>query len=427
MTTPAPPLVRDPRWVFDFLLAAAVTVFCGVAASGEDVETWLLSFLLTATLLVRRSHPTLALVLATTIALGQALLLPAPSLSIVVVPMIVYAVARYGTPAAGTAALWVGLAGAAIGPARWLGLTASGALVGFAVTATACAAIVAGAYLLGRRLRERLEATEQQTRAASERRRLELSEQEQRARAVAVDERSRIARELHDIVAHSLSVIVVQAEGGRAVVLRKPEVGAQVLDTIAETGRTSLAEMRRIVDLLRGGESDPSYLPSPGVADIEELVTRSGDRFRLTTFGSAPSVSAAVGLTAYRLVQESITNVLKHAGPQATGQVTVAYTADAIEIEVSDDGRGAAARGTTGPGSTATGPGRTATGPAPADPVAAGTAPPAVGHGLRGMGERVALLHGTLDARPRPGGGFTVRASLPLVPPAPAPATRSAS
>lgn len=408
MTTPAPPpLVRDQRWVFDFLLAAAVAVFCGVVSGSQDVETRLLSFLLTATLLIRRSHPTVALVLATTLALGQALLVPAPSLSIVVVPMIVYAVARYGSPSAGTAALWIGLAGAAIGPARWVGISLSTALAAFAVTATACAAIVAGAYLLGRRLRERVEATEQQSRAATERRRLELSEQEQRARAVAIDERSRIARELHDIVAHSLSVIVVQAEGGRAVVLKKPEVGAQVLDTIAETGRTSLTEMRRIVDLLRGGETDPSYLPSPGVADIDELVTRSGERFRLTTFGSAPPVSAAVGLTVYRVVQESITNVLKHAGPQATAQVTVAYTATTIEIEVTDDGRGAAVSGT----------------------VAATPEAPTVGHGLRGMGERVALLHGTLAARPRPGGGFTVRASIPLVPsgPVPATSTRSAS
>ncbi len=389
MTTAPLPLVRDPRWVVDFGLAAVVAVFCGVATSSQDVETRLLSFLLTATLLIRRSHPTLALALATAVALGQALLVPSPSLSIVVVPMIVYAVARYGSPSAGTAALWIGLVGAALGPARWIGLGATGgAVAGFAVTATACAAIVAGAYLLGRQLRERLEATEQQSRAAAERRRLELSEREQRARAVAVDERSRIARELHDIVAHSLSVIVVQAEGGRAVVLRKPEVGAQVLDTIAETGRTSLTEMRRIVDLLRGGESDPSYLPSPGVGDVDELVARSGDRFRLSTFGAAPPVSAAVGLTVYRVVQESITNVLKHAGPQATAQITVAYTATTVEIEVTDDGRGAGA----------------------AD------GPPTTGHGLRGMGERVALLHGTLAARPRPGGGFTVRVSIPLLP-----------
>ena len=387
MTTPALPFIRDPHWVFDFLLAAVATVLCAVTTGAYGGEAKILSFVLTLSLLVRRSHPMLALGVATAASLGLALSLPSPTLSIVVVPMIVYAVARYGKPSGGAAALWIGLAGAVIGPARWTGISGSNALA-FAVTATACAAIVAGAYLLGRRLRERLEASEQQTHAASERQRLEESEQEQRARAVAIDERSRIARELHDIVAHSLSVIVVQAEGGRAVVLKKPEVGAQVLDTIAETGRTSLTEMRRIVDLLRGGDADPSYLPSPGVEDIAELVTRSGERFELTTFGSAPAVSPALGLTAYRVVQESITNVLKHAGPLAAGRVTVAYTPQTMEIEVTDDGRGAAANGATGA--------------------------PAVGHGLRGMGERVALLHGTLDARPRPGGGFVVRASLPL-------------
>jgi signal transduction histidine kinase len=152
--------------------------------------------------------------------------------------------------------------------------------------------------------------------------------------------------------------------------------------------------MRRIVDLLRGGESDPSYLPSPGVEDIAELVTRSGDRFEMTVFGSPPPASPALGLTAYRVVQESITNVLKHAGPLAKARVTVAYTPQAIEIEVTDDGRGAAADATESP---------------------------VVGHGLRGMAERVALLHGSLDARPRPGGGFTVRATIPLDVSAPAP------
>jgi signal transduction histidine kinase len=389
MTSPSLPFVRDPRWVFDFLLAAVVTVLCvATAADSQGRDAQALSFLLTSSLLVRRSHPMLALGVATVAALGQAYYLTSPTLSIVVVPMIVYAVARYGKPSGGTAALWAGLAGAVIGAARWTGIGAAAAPA-FAVTATACAAIVAGAYLLGRRLRERLEADEQQSRAASERRRLQESEQEQRARAVATDERSRIARELHDIVAHSLSVIVVQAEGGRAVVLKRPEVGAQVLDTIAETGRASLAEMRRIVDLLRGGETDPSYLPSPGVEDIAELVARSGERFELTTFGAAPPVSPALGLTAYRVVQESLTNVIKHAGPLAAARVTVAYTSQTIEIEVTDDGRGAAAGGSA-------------------------DGSPTLGHGLRGMGERVALLHGTLDARPRPGGGFTVRASLPL-------------
>ena len=227
MTSPSLPFVRDPRWVFDFLLAAVVTVLCvATAADSQGRDAQALSFLLTSSLLVRRSHPMLALGVATVAALGQAYYLTSPTLSIVVVPMIVYAVARYGKPSGGRAALWAGLAGAVIGPARWTGIGAAAAPA-FAVTATACAAIVAGAYLLGRRLRERLEADEQQSRAASERRRLQESEQEQRARAAATDERSRIARELHDIVAHSLSVIVVQAEGGRAVVLKRPEVGAR--------------------------------------------------------------------------------------------------------------------------------------------------------------------------------------------------------
>ena len=392
MTTPTPPpalpFVRDPRWLFDVTLATFVTVISVLVAQSEGRYAEVTAFLLASSLLVRRSHPRLALGWALVASLLQVYLLPAPSFSIVVVPMIVYAVTRNAAPAVGLAAMWLGLAGAVLGPARWTGLT-EGNWVGFAVTSTACAAIVAGAYLLGRQLREQGLARQQRDRAEVERRRLLESEQEQRARAVAVDERSRIARELHDIVAHSLSVIVVQAEGGRAVVLKKPEVGAQVLDTIAETGRGSLAEMRRIVDLLRGGDDAQaaSYLPSPGLADIPELVERSGDRFTLTVTGPLPSVPPAVGLTAYRVVQESITNVLKHAGPGARARVGIGYQPTMIEIEVVDDGRGAAA--TASP-------------------------PTMVGHGLRGMDERLALQHGTLTARPRPGGGFVVHATIPV-------------
>lgn len=393
MSTPTLPFVRDPRWVFDFVLACVVT---GASVLGAGYTGWygiegqLFAFLLASSLLVRRTHPRLALAWATAASLLHVAYIPNPTFSIVVVPMIVYAVARWSRPRVGTFALWIGLAGAVLGPARWT-VFEYGSTAAFAVTATACAAIVAGAYLLGRQLRERQAANEQRSQSEFERRRLQESEQEQRARAVAIDERSRIARELHDIVAHSLSVIVVQAEGGRAVVLKQPAVGAQVLDTIAETGRTSLAEMRRIVDLLRGGETDTAYLPSPGLDDIAELVARSGDRFELTVFGTPPPVPPAIGLTAYRVVQESLTNVLKHAGPAATGRVTLAYTSTAVEIEVSDDGRGAA------------------------------VSPTGEGHGLRGMAERVFLMQGTLDARPRPGGGFTVRVSIPLpnVPPTP--------
>ena len=146
MTSPSLPFVRDPRWVFDFLLAAVVTVLCvATAADSQGRDAQALSFLLTSSLLVRRSHPMLALGVATVAALGQAYYLTSPTLSIVVVPMIVYAVARYGKPSGGTMALWAGLAGAVIGAARWTGIGAAAAPA-FAVTATACAAIVAGAY-----------------------------------------------------------------------------------------------------------------------------------------------------------------------------------------------------------------------------------------------------------------------------------------
>lgn len=383
---PVLPFVRDQRWLFDFALASLIYLISVVLADGSRTSQ-VLAALLTASLLVRRSHPRVALVWATAAAVLQAYYLSAPSFEIVVIPIIVYSVTRYSTPRVGLAALWLGLAGAVIGPARWTSPT-SGNAVGFAITATACAAIVAGAYLLGRQLREQQSARRQRAQSEAERVRLLRAEQEQRARAVAMDERSRIARELHDIVAHSLSVIVVQAEGGRAVVLKKPEVGAQVLDTIADTGRTSLAEMRRIVDLLRGGGGPTTaYLPSPGLADLPELVHRSGSQFTLEVVGQAPPVPPVVGLTTYRVVQESITNVLKHAGPHASARVTITYTPSAIAVAVSDDGRGAAAHPPTG------------------------LVP---GHGLRGMNERVALLRGTLSARPRPGGGFDVHVWIPV-------------
>jgi len=153
-----------------------------------------------------------------------------------------------------------------------------------------------------------------------------------------------------------------------------------------------------MVGLLRsdpGEEESTAYRPAPGLKEIADLVRKTSDTAEFTTFGNPPPVSAALGLTVYRLVQESLTNVLKHAGPAAGARVTRAYTADSIELEVSDNGRGAAT-----PGNNST---------VPDGPPLAST-----GHGLQGMYERVALHGGELTAQPRPGGGFVVRASLPL-------------
>jgi signal transduction histidine kinase len=387
--------VRDQRFVWDFVLACAVAVLVSLPyAAGGQPSAAAASVILASALLMRRLVPAGALVVGTAGALAQLLALSAPMIGIVVVPMLVYAAARWGSRSVSQAGLALGLVGAVVGPARWALAVSSvtSAMVYFAMGVTGCAGIVLAAYLVGRRRRESLENRRERQLSELERSRLELAEQEQRAAVAAVDERNRIARELHDIVAHSLSVIVVQAEGGKALASKRPDKGPEVLGTIAETSREALEEMRRMVGLLRSGGSaaEPtSYVPTPGLDDIPELVRKTSATARLVTSGAVPPVSQALGLTAYRIVQEAMTNTLKHAGPAATAQVRLTFTPDALQIEVSDDGRGAAA----------TSDGR--------------------GHGLQGMAERVALHGGTLTARPRPSGGYAVRASLPLAPAGP--------
>ncbi|WP_375431333.1 sensor histidine kinase [uncultured Friedmanniella sp.] len=382
--------VDDLHFRFDFALAVVVGLVVTTPYVGDRIESLATSIVLVSALMMRRILPTAALVVATVGALGQLVAYEFPLVGIVVVPMIVYSSARWADARIGRAALGLGLAGALLGPTRWalrVGPTTT-ALIYFAMGVTGCAGIVLAAYLVGRRRREGLENTRERRQSALERSRLTLAEQEQRAAVAAVDERNRIARELHDIVAHSLSVIVVQAEGGRALAAKHPEQAGEVLGTIAETARTALEEMRRMVGLLRSGRSEheqTSYVPTPGLAEIPELVRRTSDTAELVVFGEAPLVSQALGLTAYRIVQESLTNVLKHGGATATARVTLAFTATTVEIEVTDSGSGAAV---------------------PSD---------GEGHGLQGMAERVALHGGVLHASPRPTGGFCVRASLPLL------------
>ena len=389
MSTAAPTALRDRALVFDLVLCGVVTVFTlgftlAVALPAASVG---LSLLLTLPLAIRRLLPPLALVVMLIGALGTLVIDYQPLAGIVAIPILIYTLARFSTRQLARAGLTAGLFGSVLGPMRW---TLDGGfgfnLVLFVVTFGACAGVVSAAYLIGRRRREGVENSQARAESNEERQRLMHAEQEQRARVATVAERNRIARELHDIIAHSLSVIVVQAEGGKAIAAKRPERAPEVLATIAETSRKALEEMRRMVGLLRSdpGEDDGAgYVPQPGLDDIAELVRKTSDTAEISTFGTPPVTTPAVGLTAYRIVQESLTNVLKHAGPAARARVTIAYTADSIEIEVADDGRGAAAT------------------------------PDGVGHGLQGMHERVAMHGGELTAQPRPGSGFVVRASLP--------------
>ena len=214
------------------------------------------------------------------------------------------------------------------------------------------------------------------------------------AEQAAAAERVRIARELHDIVAHHLSVVVLQAAGARA----SGRPAGPTLEKIENSGRQALAETRRLLGVLRDPGQESGFAPQPGVGELEMLagtVRAAGLPVRLVIDGDPEALPAAVDVSVYRIVQEALTNVLKHAG-SAGADVSVACGPDAVTIEITDDG--------TGPSGQAR---------------KQGDQPTASGHGLAGMRERAAIFGGEFHAGPRAGGGFAVRARLPLAYPAP--------
>ena len=220
----------------------------------------------------------------------------------------------------------------------------------------------------------------EQARLAEER----AQRSEEEARSAAAEERSRITRELHDILAHSVSVMTVQASAVRRVLKPEQEREREALLTVEETGRQALAEMRRLLGILRSDHEAAALAPQPGLGTLPELVEQvrqSGLPVELTVEGPPVALPAGIDLSAYRIVQEALTNALKHAGP-AHAWVNVRYAEGDVEIEVENDGenhRGGDA-----------------------------------GYGLVGMRERVALCGGELQSGPRPGGGFKISARLPV-------------
>lgn len=235
-----------------------------------------------------------------------------------------------------------------------------------------------------------ISASRQAYAEAAEARALELerSRNSDRDRAL-VEERARIARELHDVVAHGLSVIVVQASAAQRILDRDPEGTASALHQIETTGRTALNEMRQVLGAIRTEPSE-SWQPAPGLSALDELVNEmrsTGLPVTIVTENGEDQVTdplpATVDLTAYRIVQESLTNVLKHGGRMAQATVEISRQPRSLDIRVTDNGRGAV--GLDGGG-----------------------------HGLQGMQERVEVFGGRFEAGPRPGGGFAVSVSLPL-------------
>jgi signal transduction histidine kinase len=357
-------------WAVAALVAVGgqLEVWLGNGAHGERPAIAISGTILAAAVAVRRRFPAAAGIVAVLVANVVALAWRPPSLVTYGVAWMcaVYALAVWTSPR--LFALGVAVFALPTLVARAIGAGPSGG-----VEFTVIALVVMLLVRQGIRGRDR---------------RAEMAERERElvAREAVVEERARIARELHDVIAHNVSMMVVQA-GAERRVLDGANGSREVLQTIEQIGRGALTEMRRLVGMLRSDGEDP-LAPQPGldaVATLVGQVCEAGLPVELTVEGERRDLPAGIELSAYRIVQEALTNALKHAG-DAHAQVSIRYGADSLELEVLDDG---------GPGSGATG--------------RAGG-----GHGLVGMRERVALYGGRFDASRRPGGGFAVRAKLPI-------------
>ena len=396
---PPPPVHTRHGRLSDVVLTAVAVVFVGLLSFAFGTidapdrigvaAASIASFVMPLALYWRRSHP----VASTAVVYGTALLHLLLGAQLIFADTLVlvslYSITVHGPVLAGRVALAGSFVGAAI--QGWV-------LGGFEVTrysnllpalfATGVITVMCLlAWALGLLRRTRVAHTETLVERA---RRLE-HERDQQAQIATAAERARIAREMHDIVAHSLSVVIAQADGGRYAAAGDPDAAVRALTTIGETGRAALADMRKILGVLRA-PGDPAgtastTTPQPIDADLDALVEQvrdSGLPCSIVRMGRARPLPPGTGLTVYRLCQEALTNVLKHGGPQTTATVMLQWGSQQLAVQVDDTGRGAAAT-TDG-----------------------------AGHGILGMRERVELFAGTFEAGPKPGGGYRVRAVIPL-------------
>ena len=375
-------LRRHPRLV-DGVLAAVLGIPALVPAlAAGDYQLVAVTLALVIPLVFRRDYPVAAFAIAIAVGGLQVLLDINVTTIDAAILVLLYTLAAYSRRRMSVAGLAICLIGSAAAVARWtpsdIGLShwISVGLVAFAGSSLV-------AWVLGDSMRYRRGYY-----AALEDRAARLErERDAQAQIAAAAERARIARELHDVIAHNVSVMVVQADGASYALDSSPERARQALGAIASTGRQALAEMRRMLGVLRSDEDATGVVPLPGIEQLGELLEQtraSGLAVSFTVQGVPGPLPGGLALAAYRIIQESLTNTRKHGGTQASARVLLRYCEDVLMLQITDDGRGA-------------------------------TEADGAGHGLTGMRERVALYHGTLRAGPRPGGGYQVTARLPVV------------
>ncbi|WP_141580211.1 sensor histidine kinase [Actinomadura sp. WMMA1423] len=370
------PLV-DAFFALAVLFFSLPTLLAGPAQIGAGYYL-LLTLLLTGPLVLRRTFPRTVFGFVALVSFVQCVLGAMPIPANVAVLMGLYTVTAGCTFRWGLAAAVVGEIGAGMATYRYPQGADDRRLTFVLMTV-----LVAGVYVLGLHMRTR----RAYLRSVEERAERLERERDNEVKVAMAAERARIARELHDVVAHNVSVIVVQADGASYAIETDVGRARQALDTISSTGRVALAEMRRLLGVLRENDDAGAYAPQPGVAQLDDLVEQvraAGLAVAFEVDGTPAIMSEGRQLTVYRIVQEALTNTLKHGGPRVSVSVRLRYAGDALDVRVVDDGRGAAA---------------------PDD---------GHGHGLAGMRERVAVYGGTVHAGPRAGGGFEVAASLPV-------------
>ncbi|WP_253901495.1 sensor histidine kinase [Arthrobacter sp. PAMC 25486] len=453
---------RQHRFAVDFVLMAVLWLSVLPFSMASGYDTGLLDIVASvffATALVvplawRRTRTVMAGCLIATAALLQWAMNVQPMAADVAVPLIVYALAAFGPRWASLSGLALAMLGSIMLVTRYfydltfnpVSQLPQALVIILMVWVLILFSWTSGDLTRTKRLREQ---------SLSDRaHRLEIEAQHERELA-ASDERAHIAREMHDIVAHSLSVIITQADGARYASVANPEIAPETLATIAATGRSSLQEMRRLLGVLRGGD-EASTRPLPGLIDLDELllgIRAAGLPVDFSVVNEARrQLPPGAELTAYRVVQEGLTNVMKHAGPKVQASVALSWNARGLEVTVHDDGRGATASLSTAPIPRQPAPGshpnrshptapvpqipamsvpltaksasdvghhhsnQPTTAPlthAPLPPVQAPSGAAAGGNGLRGMAERVKLYDGELAAGPLPGGGFGITAFIP--------------